>query len=114
MITELLEAIASVMISVAASISGVSSDFFKILFEKRKIVNSEIKQQEILSEKINRLTASLHESSQLMNEIEEEFEKQKELLREFAKACGENNYAKKKSFFKRSRVYSTVSINRTC
>ena len=34
----------------------------------RKIVNSEKKQQEILSEKINRLTASLHESSQLMNE----------------------------------------------
>jgi molecular chaperone DnaJ len=27
-------------------------------------------------------------------------EKQKDLLREFAKACGENNYAKKKSFFK--------------
>lgn len=81
MITEILEAIASVMISIAASISGVSSDFFKILFEKRKIVNSEKKQQEILSEKINRLTASLHESSQLMNEIEEEFEKQKELAK---------------------------------
>ena len=27
-------------------------------------------------------------------------EKQKELLREFAKACGENNYAKKKGFKK--------------
>lgn len=81
MITEILEALASVMISIAANILGVSSDFFKILFEKRKIVNSEKKQQEILSEKINRLTASLHESSQLMNEIEEEFEKQKELAR---------------------------------
>lgn len=28
-------------------------------------------------------------------------EKQKELLREFAKACGENNYSKKKGFFKK-------------
>ncbi len=30
-------------------------------------------------------------------------EKQKELLREFAKACGENNYAKKKSFLKKDK-----------
>lgn len=81
MITEFLEAVASVMINIASSILGVSEDFFKILFEKKKIVKSEKKQQEILSEKINRLTVSLHESSQLMNEIEEEFEKQKELAK---------------------------------
>ena len=30
-------------------------------------------------------------------------EKQKELLREFAKACGENNYAKKKGFGKKDK-----------
>ena len=30
-------------------------------------------------------------------------EKQKELLRAFAEACGENNYAKKKSFFKKDK-----------
>ena len=30
-------------------------------------------------------------------------EKQKELLREFAKACGENNYNKKKSFLKKDK-----------
>ncbi len=30
-------------------------------------------------------------------------EKQKELLREFAKACGESNYAKKKSFLKKDK-----------
>ncbi len=30
-------------------------------------------------------------------------EKQKELLREFAKSCGESNYAKKKSFFKKDK-----------
>lgn len=81
MIREFLEAVASVMINIASSILGVSEDFFKILFEKKKIVKSEKKQQEILSEKINRLTVSLHESSQLMNEIEEEFEKQKELAK---------------------------------
>ena len=83
MITEFLEILASAMISAASNILGISSDFFKVLFEKRKIVNSEKKQQEILSEKINKLTASLHESSQLMNEIEEEFEKQKELTKEW-------------------------------
>lgn len=81
MITEFLEAVASIMINIASSILGVSEDFFKILFEKKKIIKSEKKQQEILSEKINRLTVSLHESSQLMNEIEEEFEKQKELAK---------------------------------
>lgn len=81
MITELLEAVASIMINIASSILGVSEDFFKILFEKKKILKSEKKQQEILSEKINKLTVSLHESSQLMNEIEEEFEKQKELAK---------------------------------
>lgn len=81
MLTELLEAVASIMINIASSILGVSEDFFKILFEKKKILKSEKKQQEILSEKINKLTISLHESSQLMNEIEEEFEKQKELAK---------------------------------
>ncbi len=81
MLTELLEAVASIMINIASSILGVSEDFFKILFEKKKILKSEKKQQEILSEKINKLTVSLHESSQLMNEIEEEFEKQKELAK---------------------------------
>ena len=30
-------------------------------------------------------------------------EKQKELLRAFAKECGENNYQKKKSFFKKDK-----------
>ena len=30
-------------------------------------------------------------------------EKQKELLREFAKACGESNYAKKKGFGKKDK-----------
>lgn len=30
-------------------------------------------------------------------------DKQKELLREFAKACGESNYAKKKSFLKKDK-----------
>ena len=30
-------------------------------------------------------------------------EKQKELLREFAKACGESNYAKKKGFMKKDK-----------
>jgi molecular chaperone DnaJ len=30
-------------------------------------------------------------------------EKQKEILREFAKACGESNYAKKKNFFKKDK-----------
>ena len=30
-------------------------------------------------------------------------DKQKELLRQFAEACGENNYAKKKSFFKKDK-----------
>lgn len=81
MLTELLEAVASIMINIASSILGVSEDFIKILFEKKKILKSEKKQQEILSEKINKLTVSLHESSQLMNEIEEEFEKQKELAK---------------------------------
>ena len=30
-------------------------------------------------------------------------DKQKELLRAFAEACGENNYQKKKSFFKKDK-----------
>ena len=72
MITEFLEAVASIMISIASGILGVSQDFFKVLFEKKQIINSEKKQQEILSKKINKLTLSLHESSQLMNEIEAE------------------------------------------
>ena len=50
-----------------------------MFYKKSKLVASEKKQQEILSAKIEKLTQSLHESSQLMIEIEAEFDRQKKL-----------------------------------
>jgi len=83
MITEIFEAIADIMLNIASSIYGVSEEVVNALFKKRYIVNEEKKHQEVLSEKITRLTNSLHESSQLINEIEEELIKQKRLAEEW-------------------------------
>lgn len=59
--------------------TGIHESVIKDFFRKKKILESEKKQKEILSEKIDKLTHSLHESSRLMSEIEAEFDRQKQL-----------------------------------
>lgn len=83
MITTLWETLASALLNMASGMLGVSVDFLDILFKKRQIVYSEKKQHEVLSEKIKKLTTSLEESTQLMAEIETEFQKQQALAKEW-------------------------------
>lgn len=79
MIQSLAEVISEVLTSLASAIIGVNSIVFKELFRKTRIARDTKKQQQVLSDKIERLTESLHQSSVLMTEIEQEFEKQKTL-----------------------------------
>lgn len=77
MMYSLTEVISEILITLASAVIGVNSSKLKELFRKTRIAQDTKKQQQVLSEKIERLTESLHQSSVLMTEIEEEFEKQK-------------------------------------
>ena len=68
-----------ILISILASRIGVSEFVLTDLFKKHRILREDKKQTQALSSKIEKLTNSLKESSELMQEIELEFEKQKEL-----------------------------------
>ena len=68
-----------ILISILSSLIGVSEFVLTDLFKKHRILREDKKQTQALSSKIERLTNSLKESSELMQEIELEFEKQKEL-----------------------------------
>ena len=69
----------TVLSTLLSSFTGVSVSVIELFYKKRKLLANEKKQQEILSEKIEKLTQSLHESSQLMIEIEAEFDRQKKM-----------------------------------
>ena len=79
----LIEALSETMISFLSTLlsafTGVSVSVIELFYKKRKLLANEKKQQDILSQKIDKLTQSLHESSQLMTEIEAEFDRQKKL-----------------------------------
>jgi len=79
MIEVLSETIIEILSTLLSEFTGVSSSFIEVFYKKRKLLTNEKKQQEILSAKIEKLTQSLHESSQLMVEIEAEFDRQKKL-----------------------------------
>ena len=79
MIEVLSETVIEILSFLLSALTGVSSSFIEVFYKKRKLLANEKKQQEILSAKIEKLTQSLHESSQLMVEIEAEFDRQKKL-----------------------------------
>ena len=68
-----------VLISILASLVGVSTSVLKPLFEKSKLLKQDQEHAKNLSDKITELTESLSKSAQLMAEIETEFAKQKDL-----------------------------------
>jgi len=73
-----------ILISLLSSIIGVSTSVLKPLFLKSKLLKEEKKTTQILSDKVDRLTTSLKESSELMIEIETEFANQKALAEKWA------------------------------
>lgn len=82
MITEIL---ISIIAGVASSLLGVSDTFIELFFKKKRILENDKKAQETLSIKLERLTKNLHETSTLMEEIETEFQQQKELAEKWNK-----------------------------
>jgi DNA gyrase/topoisomerase IV subunit B len=70
---------------ILSGLTGVSRGIIETFFHKKQILKDEQKKQEELSKKLERLTASLHESSVLMSEIEIEFQQQKELAEKWHK-----------------------------
>ena len=79
------DALVEVLSSLLSGLTGVGVGIIELFFQKKQILENEKRHQEILSNKIEKLTASLHESSQLMTEIEAEFEKQKQLAEKWQK-----------------------------
>ncbi len=82
MITEILINALSMVLS---ALTGVSDTFIELFFRKEKILKDEKKSQETLSNKLEKLTNNLHETSVLMEEIEKEFQQQKELAEKWNK-----------------------------
>lgn len=82
MITEILINAFSMVLS---ALTGVSDTFIELFFRKEKILKDEKKSQETLSNKLEKLTNNLHETSVLMEEIEKEFQQQKELAEKWNK-----------------------------
>lgn len=82
MITEILINAFSIILS---ALTGVSDTFIEVFFRKEKILKDEKKSQETLSNKLEKLTNNLHETSVLMEEIEKEFQQQKELAEKWNK-----------------------------
>lgn len=79
MLETLSEIAVAFLSTLLSSLTGISDSIIETFFRKKIILENEKKQQEILSRKIEELTKSLHESSNLMSEIEAEFERQKQL-----------------------------------
>ncbi len=77
---ELLISIASAFLS---SLLGVNHSALKDIYKKINLLSHDKKHQEILSMKIEKLTENLHNSSELMMEIEKEFAMQKELAQKW-------------------------------
>ena len=75
----LSETMIAVLSTLLSALTGVSVSVIELFYKKKRLLANEKKQQEILSGKIEKLTQSLHESSQLMIEIEAEFDRQKKL-----------------------------------
>lgn len=82
MITEILINAFSMVLS---ALIGVSDTFIELFFRKEKILKDEKKSQETLSNKLEKLTNNLHETAVLMEEIEKEFQQQKELAEKWNK-----------------------------
>ncbi len=70
---------------VLSALIGVSDTFIELFFRKEKILKDEKKSQETLSNKLEKLTNNLHETAVLMEEIEKEFQQQKELAEKWNK-----------------------------
>lgn len=81
----LVEALIQVFSGMLSALTGVSKNVIEIFYHKKQILKSDKKNQEELSEKLDRLTTSLQESSVLMSEIELEFQQQKELAEKWKK-----------------------------
>lgn len=73
------EIVVDFLSTLLSSFTGISGSIIEAFLRKKKLLETEKKQQKILSTKIEELTKSLHESSRLMSEIEDEFERQKQL-----------------------------------
>ena len=81
----LLDALIEVFSGMLSVLTGVCQNIIEIFYHKKQILKDDKKKQEELSQKLDRLTASLHESSVLMSEIEIEFQQQKELAEKWHK-----------------------------
>lgn len=81
----LVDALIEVFSGMLSALTGVSQNIIEIFYHKKQILKDDKKKQEELSQKFDRLTASLHESSVLMSEIEIEFQQQKELAEKWYK-----------------------------
>ena len=81
----LVDALIEVFSGMLSVLTGVSQNIIEIFYHKKQILKDDKKKQEELSQKLDRLTASLHESSVLMSEIEIEFQQQKELAEKWHK-----------------------------
>ena len=81
----LVDALIEVFSGILSALTGISRGIIETFFHKKQILKDEQKQQEELSKKLEKLTASLHESSVLMSEIELEFQQQKELAEKWHK-----------------------------
>ena len=81
MITDL---VVEVLLSVAASMSGVSNVIVELFFKKKQLLKYEKKKQDSLAKKIEMLTNNLQETSILMADIEMEFQQKKELAEKWS------------------------------
>jgi len=82
MITEfMIEVLASLM----SGLTGISDTFIELFFRKKRLLKEDKKAQKTLSKKLDELTEHLHETSVLMEEIETEFQQQKELAEKWSK-----------------------------
>lgn len=81
----LVDALIEVFSGILSALTGISRGIIETFFHKKQILKDEQKKQEELSKKLEKLTATLHESSVLMSEIELEFQQQKELAEKWHK-----------------------------
>lgn len=73
------ESLIAVFAGILSGLTGVSDVIIELFFKKKKILKDEKKNHEALSKKLEKLTRNLHETAELMAEIEVEFEQQKAL-----------------------------------
>ena len=80
-----VEILIEVLSGIMSSLTGISDTFIELFFRKKQILKDEKRAQETLSKKLEKLTKNLHETSELMAEIELEFQQQKELAEKWSK-----------------------------